>query len=140
MADAHPPGPDQSAPQPGHSPNPASAIMTVWSLPVLPLKNTVLFPHMFMPLAAGRPSSVAAVEAALATEGKAFLLVAQRNTAVEDPGPDDLYRVATRAVIKRMARTPDRFELLVQGMERVRLTDFLQTQPYLVARAELLPL
>jgi ATP-dependent Lon protease len=114
--------------------------MTVWTLPVLPLKNTILFPFMFMPMAARRPSSVAAVEAALATEEKALLIVAQRDPAAEEPRPENLYQVATRAVIKRMARTPEHFELLVQGVERVRLTDFPQQQPFLLARAELLPL
>jgi ATP-dependent Lon protease len=95
---------------------------------------------MFMPLAAGRPGSVAAVEAALATDEKAFVVSAQRDGSVEEPGPDDLYPVGTRVVIKKMARTPERFEMLVQGVERVRLTEFPQRQPYLLARVEVVPL
>ena len=78
------------------------------SLPVLPLKNTVLFPHLFLPLSAGRPISLAAVEAALASEDKTFLVVAQRNPQVEPPAADDLYTVGTRAVIKKMARSRER--------------------------------
>ena len=75
------------------------------SLPVLPLKNSVLFPHLFMPLSAGRPASLAAVEASLATEEKTFLAVALKNAEAELPTADDLYTVGTRAVIKKMART-----------------------------------
>lgn len=69
---------------------------TVVTLPVLPLKNTVLFPHLFMPLSVGRPNSVAAIEAVLATEDKTFLLVAQRDAQNEQPGFDDLYTIGTR--------------------------------------------
>ena len=69
------------------------------SLPVLPLKNSVLFPHLFMPLSFGRPSSIAAVEAVLATEDKTFLAVALKNPEVEQPTAGDLYAVGTRAVI-----------------------------------------
>ena len=59
-------------------------------LPVLPLKNTVLFPHLFMPLSVGRPNSMAAIEAVLATEEKSFVVVAQRDADNEQPGLDDL--------------------------------------------------
>ena len=68
------------------------------SLPVLPLKNTVLLPHLFMPLSAGRPTSVAAVEAALQTEEKALVLIAQRDASVEQPGLDGLYAIGVRGV------------------------------------------
>ena len=117
-----------------------SPVPLVWTLPILPLKNTVLFPYMFMPLAAGRPGSIAAIEAALTTEEKAFVVAAQRDAAVEEPKPEDLFRVGTRVVIKKMARTPERFEMLVQGVERVRLVEFFHEQPYLVARVEAMPL
>ena len=76
------------------------------SLPVLPLKNSVLFPHLFMPLSVGRPASLAAIEASLATEEKSFLAVALKNPDADPPTADDLYTVGTRAVIKKMARTP----------------------------------
>ena len=89
-------------------------------LPVLPLKNTVLFPHLFMPLAVGRPNSVAAVEAVLATEEKSFVVAAQRDGTNEAAGSlDDLYTIGTRAVIKKMARGESGIELIVQGVERV---------------------
>jgi ATP-dependent Lon protease len=109
-------------------------------LPVLPLKNTVLLPHQFMPLSVGRPNSLAAAEATLATEEKSFVLVAQRDPAVEQPGFDDLYPVGTRAVIKKMARGEGVIELIVQGVERVTLLRPEQTEPYLTARVRPLPL
>src|SRR5271170_7062772 len=65
------------------------------TLPVLPLKNTVLFPYLFVPLSAGRAASVAAVEAALASEDKTLVLLTQRNASVEQPASDDLYTVGT---------------------------------------------
>ncbi|MCI0456370.1 MAG: endopeptidase La [Gemmataceae bacterium] len=112
---------------------------TLQALPVLALKNTVLFPHLFMPLAAGRATSVAAVEAALASEGKTLVLVAQRDSSVEQPRPDDLHSIGTRAVIKKVNRTESGVELLVEGVERVALVRFEQTEPYLKARVRPLP-
>ncbi len=109
-------------------------------LPVLPLKNTVLLPHQFMPLSVGRPNSLAAAEATLATEEKTFVLVAQRDPTAEQPGFDDLYTVGTRAVIKKMARGEGVIELIVQGVERVTLLRPEQTEPYLTARVRVLPL
>jgi ATP-dependent Lon protease len=109
------------------------------SLPLLPLKNTVLFPFLFLPLSAGRPASMAAVEAALASEDKALLIVAQRNPEADQPGAEDLYTIGTRAVIKKMARSEGGIELLVQGVERVVLVRLEQTEPYLRARVRPLP-
>jgi ATP-dependent Lon protease len=108
-------------------------------LPVLPLKNTVLFPHLFMPLAVGRPNSMAAIEAVLATEEKSFVVAAQRDADNEQPGLDDLYPVGTRAVIKKMARGEGVIELIVQGMERVSILKAEQTEPYIRARVQPLP-
>ena len=76
----------------------------VQTLPVLPIKNTALFPFMLMPLNVGRPSSLAATEAALAGEGKDIVVVAQRDASIENPSLTDLYSIGTRAVIKQMAR------------------------------------
>jgi len=108
-------------------------------LPVLPLKNTVLFPHLFMPLAVGRPNSMAAIEAVLATEEKSFVVAAQRDADNEQPGFDDLYAIGTRAVVKKMGRGENVIELIVQGMERVTLLKAEQTEPYIKARVQPLP-
>lgn len=110
------------------------------TLPVLPLKNTVLFPSLFLPLAVGRPNSVAAVEAALASEEKTLVLVAQRTDADDPPIPDGVYSLGTRAVIKRLNRGDEAVEVLVQGLERVRLVSFDQVDPYLRATVEIVPL
>jgi ATP-dependent Lon protease len=108
------------------------------TLPVLPLKNTVLFPYLFMPLSVGRVNSLAAVEAALGSEEKALVLIAQKDGANDTPGAEDLFSVGTRAIVKKMARSENAVELVVQGVERVGLVRMEQTEPYL--RAKVRPL
>src|ERR1035438_9005973 len=93
-------------------------------LPVVPIKNTVLFPNLLMPLTVGRPKSVAAIQAALASESKEVLIVTQRDSSVEVPGSADLFPTATKAVIKRFSRNGDKYEILVLGVDRVALADF----------------
>jgi ATP-dependent Lon protease len=113
---------------------------TAQALPVLPLKNTVLFPFAFLPLSVGRPQSLAAVEAALTSEEKTFVAVAQRDSARDQLGPADLFTVGTRAVIKKMVRGDGGIEILVQGVERVGILSFEQTEPFLKARVVALPM
>jgi ATP-dependent Lon protease len=108
-------------------------------LPVLPIKNAVLFPYLLMPLAVGRPASRAAVEAALATEEKTLLIIAQRDDSVDEPAEKDLYTIGTRAVIKKMGRSENALEMIVQGVERVVLVRLEQTTPYLKAVVRPLP-
>lgn len=111
----------------------------VWTLPVLPVKNTVLFPYLFLPLSVGRATSRAAVEAALSSEDKTLIVIAQRDPANDEPGADDLHTVGTRAVIKKMARNEEGIEILVQGLDRVVVQKFEQTEPYLKACVNVLP-
>jgi ATP-dependent Lon protease len=99
----------------------------------------VLFPYLFLPLSAGRPQSVVAVEAALAGEDKMLIVAAQRDATVEQPALADLYTVATRAVVKKMARSENGLELIVQGIERVILLKAEQTEPYLRVSYNVLP-
>lgn len=120
--------------------NPTPEVAAVRSLPVLPIKNTVLFPFMFLPLSVGRPSSRAAIEAAMSSEDKMFVVVAQRDPANEQPTEADLYSVGTLAVIKKLARSADNVEILVQGLERVSLQKLEQTEPFLKASVATLPL
>jgi ATP-dependent Lon protease len=108
-------------------------------LPVLPVKNTVLFPNLFIPLAVGRPGSIAAVNAAAESEEKTLIILAQRDASIEQPTPQDLYTVGTRAVIRKLVRSESRIELLVHGAERVVIEGFEQTEPHLLARARVLP-
>jgi len=118
---------------------PGSSVLAAVILPLLPIKNTVLFPYLFAPLAVARPSSVAAIEAVVATEEKTFLVAAQKNLEAEQPGLADLYELGTRAVVKKLGRSERGLEILAQGIERVRLTALEQTEPYLKARAEVVP-
>ena len=108
-------------------------------LPVLPLKNSVLFPHLLMPLAVGRPASVAAIEAALASEDKSIFVVAQRSSEVEQPGQSDLFTIGTTAVIKRMDRAEGALRLIIQGNERAELMALEPSENYLKAQLRLLP-
>jgi ATP-dependent Lon protease len=111
------------------------------TLPVLPLKNTVLFPGLLMPLSVGRPASLAAAEAALATEDKEIVLFAQRESSVDTPKSENLYSIGTKAVIRKMSRpTEDSVELLVLGVERVSLIKLDASEPFLRARVNPLPL
>src|SRR5450432_1968855 len=113
----------------------------VYELPVLPLKNAVLFPYLLMPLSAGRAGSVAAVEAALATESKEVLVFTQRDGDVDSPLQADLYPIGTKAVIRKMSRAGEgHLELLVLGMERVALVKLDNSEPFLKARVAPLPL
>jgi ATP-dependent Lon protease len=110
-------------------------------LPVLPVKNTVLFPFIHMPFSVGRQVSLAALEAAVATEEKEILVVSQRNSAVENPSQNDLYFVGTTAVIKKAARGEEgRVQVIVLGGERVRIEGMSRTEPYLEAQVTPYPL
>jgi ATP-dependent Lon protease len=117
------------------------------SLPVLPLKNTVLFPGLMLPLSVGRKSTQAAVEAALATEEKEIFIVSQRDSATEAPTAADLYTVGTIAVVRRVQRhSGGVMELMVMGEERAQLVKLDEVSDedgaaiYLRARIHPLPL
>jgi ATP-dependent Lon protease len=104
------------------------------------LKRTVLFPGTMMPLTVGRERSIAAVEAALKTEDKTLLVVAQRDAQTDQPTLEDLYPIGTKAVIKQTARTPEgHYNILIQGLERFVLLKLDQVDPYLQARVKQLP-
>jgi ATP-dependent Lon protease len=111
------------------------------TLPVLPIKRTVLFPGVLMPVTVGRERSVAAVNAALKTEDKTILVVAQRDPGKENPGLDDLYTIGTKAIVKQVGRTEDgTIQALLQGLERVALLKVEQSLPYLMVQARRLEL
>src|SRR5204863_2389678 len=102
-------------------------------LPVLPLRDTVLFPNSFMPLAVAREASVRLVEEANAS-GKLIGVFTQREAAVEEPLHEDLYPVGTATHIHKMFKLPDgSLRLIVQGVERLTLDRILQARPYLRA-------
>jgi ATP-dependent Lon protease len=107
-------------------------------LPLLPVRDIVVFPYMVVPLPVGRQASVRAVESAFNAD-RQLVLATQRQGAIEEPEPDDLYRVGTVASILRMLKMPDgRLKLLVQGHLKVRIHAYMQLQPYWRVRYETL--
>ena len=108
-------------------------------LPILPLKETVVFPDSMTPLAIGQERSIQLVDEAVANDST-IALVATRNADEEARGVDDIYEVGTAALIHKMIRVPDgTLRILVQGVRRVRLDRLVQTDPYLVGEFSELP-
>ncbi len=103
-------------------------------LPILPLRDTVLFPNSFMPLAVARESSVRLIDDAIAN-GKLIAVFTQRDAAMEEPTQADLYAIGTATHIHKMFKLPDgSLRLIVQGLARLRLDEVVSAQPYLRAR------
>jgi ATP-dependent Lon protease len=107
--------------------------------PVLPLVTNALFPFQLMPVAVGRPRSVAAIEAAIASEDKTLLVALQRNEDTAQPKLAELYSVGTLAVVKRMQRTGDTIQVILQGGLRGRILREVSSDSYLRAEVTLLP-
>jgi ATP-dependent Lon protease len=108
------------------------------TLPVLPLRDIVIFPFMIVPLFVQRERSMKAIDQALA-ENRMIMLVAQRDLEKEEPAGPDLYNVGTAATVLRMLKMPDgRLRILIQGLSRARVTRFEDGLPYLQARIETL--
>jgi len=106
-------------------------------MPVLPLRDTVLFPNSFMPLAVAREASVRLIDEAT-TAGRMIGVFTQREATVEEPAQDDLYPIGTATHIHKMFKLPDgSLRLIVQGLTRVRLDRMVQTRPYLRAAVSL---
>ena len=98
--------------------------------PLLPLRDTVIFPHMVTPLFVGRDHSLKAVEAAMATEGT-IIVAAQKDAEVEEPGADDIYTIGTEMSIARMWHLPDgTTNIWGRGIRRVKILDFIHVDPY----------
>ncbi len=109
------------------------------SLPLLPIRDAVVFPSMILPLFVGRDVSVQAIETAL--EGDRLLALAtQRDPEIEEPGPDDIYSIGTVGMIMRLMRLPDdRLKVLVQGLSKIKIVNFLRTEPHIDVEVEELP-
>ncbi len=108
-------------------------------LPVLPLRDAVIFPFAITPLSVGPDVGTAAIDHALAEE-RMVALVGQRNPDVDDPGPKDLFEVGIAASIMRMLKLPDgRTRILVQGLTRIRVDHIGQTEPFLEANVSPIP-
>ncbi|MBO0741617.1 MAG: LON peptidase substrate-binding domain-containing protein, partial [Hyphomicrobiaceae bacterium] len=109
------------------------------ALIIVPVRNTVLFPGMVLPISVGRPGSVAAAQQAL-REQRQIGLILQRDQVVDDPRPGDLYRVGTVANVVRYVTAPDgNHHLICQGEQRFQIMDFLEGPPFLAARVARIP-
>jgi ATP-dependent Lon protease len=108
-------------------------------LAILPLRGVVVYPLTALPLTVGRPRSVHLVDDAVL--GRRIIgLVAAKDLEQEDPGPDDIYKVGTAAVVHRLRKAPEgTIILLVQGLERIKIHEFTQVEPYLKAKVEIAP-
>ncbi|HKY29228.1 MAG TPA: endopeptidase La [Pyrinomonadaceae bacterium] len=135
---------DQSAQDQSNQPSPQSSQQTSrqpFEIAVLALQNTTLFPETVVPLAVGRPRSVAAVEAALGTPEKliASITVRPDRSAQQDAKSSDLYDIGTLVMIKRMERVDDTVHIIAQGTERIKVVDWRQEEPHLRALVQILP-
>lgn len=107
-------------------------------LPVLPLRDIVVFPHMIVPLFVGRDKSVRALEDVM-QDDKQILLVTQRNAGEDDPTPDDIYEVGTIATVLQLLKLPDgTVKVLVEGSQRARVDMYTETESFFQARAEII--
>lgn len=112
-----------------------------FEIPVLPLQNTTLFPETVVPLAVGRDRSVRAVESALGTQEKLIACITTKtpNVTGEEATYDDLYKIGTIVNIKRMMRNEGVMQLIVQGMDRFEIVEWITDQPFLKAKVQVLP-
>jgi len=107
-------------------------------LPLLPIRDSVYFPHSIFPLFVGRDKSVRALEEAR-SQDRYILLVAQKQMAIDDPAPEDIYEVGTVAEVMQVLNLPDgTVRVMLEGQSRVRITEYLQTEPFFRVRVEVL--
>jgi ATP-dependent Lon protease len=108
-------------------------------LPILPLKDTVIYPYAVQPLGVGQERSIHLIDEVM-RGSRLVVLVAQKSADIEQAGPDDIFKIGTVSRIARMIRMPDgTIQIIVQGLERVAIGEFTQEKPYLVAHVTLKP-
>src|ERR1044072_4044198 len=127
--------------EPTNQPSPTQTPGQPFEIPVLALQNLTLFPETVVPLGVGRPRSVSAVEAALATPEKLLGCITVRPDRADDTDArgEDLYEVGTLVMIKRMERTGEAMRIVVQGSERIKVLQWKQEDPHLRAVVQILP-
>ena len=109
------------------------------NLPLLPVRGLVVYPITWMPLPVGQKRSIRLVEDNL-RESRIIALATSQDESTEEPGPDQIYKIGTAAQVHRVLKTPDgTIRLLVQGLERIKILDYVQEEPYLRARVEVIP-
>ena len=106
-------------------------------IPVLPVRDTVLFPHAVLPLTVGRESSIQLIESL--GEERMIVVTAQLDARLDAPKPSDLHAVGTLATVHKVVRMPNQSRFVfTEGVERVRLVRYTQTEPFMVAEVEAL--
>jgi ATP-dependent Lon protease len=109
------------------------------AIPVLPLRDVVVYPHMVIPLFVGREKSINALDTAM-QEDKKILLVAQKNAEIDDPSLDDIHEIGTLSTILQLLKLPDgTVKVLVEGVERARITSFESVDAFFTANIEIIP-
>ena len=108
-------------------------------LPLLPVRDAVIFPNAVIPLTVGRESSVKLINDVQQNNGM-LVVVTQRDKRVDTPGPADLYEVGTVSMVHRAMKTPEgNLFVIIMGVSRVRLQEFTQFEPYLRAKIQAMP-
>ncbi|MGA2560067.1 MAG: endopeptidase La [Terracidiphilus sp.] len=125
--------------QPNPSPSPKSQtgklLSGVRQIPVLPVRDTVLFPHAVLPLTVGRESSIQLIESM--GDERAIVVAAQLDARLDAPKPGDMHSVGTLATVHKVVRMPNQSRFVfTEGVERVRIVRYVQTEPYLIAEVE----
>jgi len=109
-------------------------------IPILPLRNSVLFPGSIIPIDVGRRKSVRLVEDAISKERPVIGILTQKDARTEDPGEEDMYRVGCAArILKVIKLAKDNFSVILQGVTRVTVSSFDGTEPFIAARVEARP-
>ena len=106
-------------------------------MPLLPIRDLVVYPFMILPLFVGRDASIQAVEHSLSETNRLILLASQKDITAEVPSPDEIYETGTVAMIMRMRKLPDgRLKILVQGLSKAKITNFEQQFPFFKVKLE----
>ncbi|MDH3609149.1 MAG: endopeptidase La, partial [Gammaproteobacteria bacterium] len=109
------------------------------TLPIIPLRNSILYPYLTIPMSVGRSDSIAAVDAALASEDKLISIFTQKDSTVETPKVEDLYKIGCVGIIKRMHRHENMIHMMVKGVQRVEIIKTIQSSPYISLQLRYLP-
>src|SRR6188472_1463896 len=110
------------------------------TLPILPLRNSVLFPGAIIPIDVGRRKSVRLVEEAISKERPVIGILTQKDARTEDPGDGDLYRVGSAArILKVIKLAKDNFSVILQGISRIQINEYMAHDPFITARVRAVP-
>jgi len=126
-----------TVPPQSQNPSESENVLAVRRIPILPVRDTVLFPHAVLPLTVGRESSIQLIESL--GEERTIVVAAQLDPRLDAPKPEDLHKVGTLATVHKVVRMPNQSRFVfTEGVERVRLLRYTQTEPFLIAEVEVL--